>query len=54
MREVLRHGSKRPIAVRDRILHFFGQFSVAADERDAVNGQYGYVLMLGTVVINNL
>lgn len=31
--EVLRHGGERSVAVRDGILHFFGEFSVAAKQR---------------------
>lgn len=33
---MLSHGSQRPVAVRDCVLHVFGQFSIAADEREVI------------------
>lgn len=42
LREVLRHGSQGPVAVRDWVLYFFGQLSVAADEKEWIIAWYGY------------
>lgn len=46
LREILRHGSKRPVPVGDWIFNFFGQFSIAAEKWEEISSENYYLIQM--------